>query len=495
MRMSSRPGAHRKRIGGLALGASIVLSGTAVSRLGAGTPTPSAPDREVALTPPAAMPSERTPALPAELLRPGATFALAQIVDIALANSPLTRASYGRARSAAADLGSKRGAYFPQVDGAANLGRAKQPQLDATGHPVGNQPVTAYGPAATLSYLLFDFGGRGGKVEEARQNLLAADWQHNATIHDVAFGVQEAYFDYLTAKAQLAAARKTFDQAQASLDAANTRHDSGVATIADVLVARTALAQAELNVEGIDGQVLALRGALATAMGLPADIPLDIGSLPSEVPLDRARAAVAGLIADARLGRPDLAALRAQAAKAAAHVSSVRAEGLPSLALRAEANRTYYRAAGLDAHLDAWSAGLQLSVPLFYGFSKTYDVRRAREDAAVARAQAESYEQLVILQVWTGYYGLETATQRVRTSQALLTSATQSEQVALGRYKEGVGTVLDLLSAQAALANARAQEIQARSDWFVAVARLAHDSGRLMPSGDIAVVTEEKKEK
>jgi outer membrane protein len=490
MRILARSG-RRTRAVLLALGTSVTLICAGVGGLWAGTPTPDAPGHEVALTPPAPMRSASPPVLPPELLRPGATFTLAQVVDVALSNSPLTRASYGRARSAAADLGSKRGAYLPQIDASGSAVRAKQPQLDGS----GDVALSTYGPAVTLNYLLFDFGGRGGKVEEARQNLLAADWQHNATIHDVAFGVQQAYFDYLTAKAQLAAARRTFDQAQASLDAANTRHDAGVATIADVLQARTALAQAQLNVEGLDGQVLALRGALATAMGLPADVPLDIGSLPSEVPLDRARSAVAGIISDARLNRPDLTALRAQAAKAAAHVDSVRAEGLPSLGLRANANRTYYRATGLDTHLDSWSAGVQLSVPLFYGFSKTYDLRRAREDAAVALAQAESYEQLVILQVWTGYYGLETATQRVRTSQALLQSATQSEQVALARYKEGAGTVLDLLSAQAALANARAQEIQSRADWFVAVARLAHDSGRLMPSSDVAVVTEEKKEK
>ena len=482
------------RAGELALRTAVVLTCAGAAGVWAGTPTPSAPGREVALTPPPVR-SEPTPDLPAELLQPGATFTLAQVVDIALANSPLTRASYGRARSAAADLGSKRGAYFPQLDGAASLGRAKQPQLDSTGNITGNEPVTVYGPAATLSYLLFDFGGRGGKVEEARQSLLAADWQHNAMIHDVAFGVQQAYFGYLTAKSQLDAARKTLDQAQASLDAANTRHDAGVATIADVLEARTALAEAQLNVDGLDGDVLALRGALATAMGLPANIPLDIGSLPSALPLDRARTAVAELIADARLNRPDLAALRAQAEKAGAHVGTVRAEGLPSLALLASANRTYYKAAPLDTHLDSWSAGVELNVPLFHGFSKMYDVRHAKEDAAVARAEAESYEQQVVLQVWTSYYGLETATQRVRTSQALLASATQSEQVALARYKEGVGTVLDLLSAQAALANARAQEIQARSDWFVAVARLAHDSGRMMPAGDIAMVTEEKKEK
>ena len=363
-------------------------------------------------------------------MRPGATFTLAQVVDLALANSPLTRTSYRRARSEAADLGSKRGAYFPTIDASGSAAHGQQP----TGDQQGDAVYTTYGPGLSLNYLLLDFGGRGGQVEEARQSLLAADWSHNAMVHDVALGVQEAYFQYQDAKALLAAARTTLTQAQTSLDATSVRHDAGVATIADVLQARTALAQAQLNVDGFEGQVFALRGALATAMGLPADLPFDVGSLPSEVPLDRAQPTIDALIADAAR-RPDLAALRALAQKAGAHVGVVRSEGLPSLSLQAGANRTYFDSGALDVHHDIWSVRVQLSVPVFSGFSKTFDVRRAREDAAVARAQAEGYEQQVILQVWTSYYGLQTAGQRVRTSQALLDSATQSEQVALARSR------------------------------------------------------------
>jgi len=99
----------------------------------------------------------------------------------------------------------------------------------------------------------------------------------------------------------------------------------------------------------------------------------------------------------------------------------------------------------------------------------------------------------VILQVWTSYYGLQTATQLVKTSRDLLASAEQSERVEMGRYREGVGTILDLLAAQSALADARAQEILARSQWFVALARLAHDTGIASPTLKAAVaVTEEK---
>jgi outer membrane protein len=66
--------------------------------------------------------------------------------------------------------------------------------------------------------------------------------------------------------------------------------------------------------------------------------------------------------------------------------------------------------------------------------------------------------------------------------------------VALGRYKEGVGTIIDLLNAQAALATARSQEILARSGWFVALAQLAYDTGTTAPLDQpIAVLKESPK--
>ena len=54
--------------------------------------------------------------------------------------------------------------------------------------------------------------------------------------------------------------------------------------------------------------------------------------------------------------------------------------------------------------------------------------------------------------------------------------------MALGRYKAGVGTVIDLLNAQSALADANAQRIAARYRWNAAKANLARAIGILEPA-------------
>src|SRR2546427_8929685 len=101
-----------------------------------------------------------------------------------------------------------------------------------------------------------------------------------------------------------------------------------------------------------------------------------------------------------------------------------------------------------------WSSDVCSSdlIPLFSGWSQIYGVKAAAAAARAAEQRAHGMEQQVIFQVFDAYYGLRTASQRVRTSADLRASATQSEQVALGRYKAGAGSLLDLLTAQAALA-------------------------------------------
>ncbi|HYB23396.1 MAG TPA: CerR family C-terminal domain-containing protein [Solirubrobacteraceae bacterium] len=471
------------RIGARRTAVHAVAGGVLACCIGAGTavgwpptPLPAGPNQEVPLPLETPRPAA-APVIPADLVKPGVTITLAKVVDIALLNNPATRASYLAARSAADQLGSKRAAYYPSVDLAASFSRSENTSTNT----LVNAPQNIYGPEVTLSYLLLDLGGRAANVEDARLGLLAADWSHNATIQNVVLGVETAYVDYLDAKAQLEAAQVTLKQAQTALDAATLRHDAGLATIAEVLQAKTAFSQAELSRQSADGAVLALRGALATAMGLPANTPYDVGTLPAEVPLERAGGVVEELIANAETRRPDLAAARALADKATAHARAVRSDGLPNLSLNAIAGRDYISPYAGSSPVNAWSATAVVSFPLFTGFANTFDLRKAREDAGVAQAQADLLEQQVILQVWQSYYALQTATQLVKTSRDLLASAEESERVALGRYKEGVGTILDLLTAQAALASARAQEIQARSGWYVALAQLAHDTGAAAP--------------
>ena len=409
--------------------------------------------------------------LPRELLE--RQWSLEDIVDIALRNNPATRASWQAARSAAARHASEQGAWLPRIDGTAEFNRASGA---VAGGRLNYQSIS-YEAGFTLNYILFNFGKRRAVIESARQEMLAYNWSHNAAVQNVTLLVQEAYYRYLYVKATRLARQAALEEAGRGLDAAETRRGAGLATVADVLQARTHVSQAELALQSVEGEIQTIRGSLATAMGLPADIEYDIDVLPEDIPVDSVTVTVDRYIEQARAMRPDLAAFRARALQAGADLVSVRAERYPSFSLRGGASRIYYNSR--DRSGDLYNFGFMMSVPLFTGFSHTNDVLAARADAEEAKEQYRRMEQQVMLDVWTSYYELKTAGKRLQTSRDLLRSATESHQVAEERYRAGVGGILELLQTQAALEDARAQNIAARTDWLLFLARLAHDTGAL----------------
>lgn len=442
-------------------------SGTAPA---ANTPwTPRQPPPPPAPTPP--------PAIPPDLIARAQEFKLTDVVDIALRNSTLTSAAWAQARALAASYGASRGQYYPTITANESATRAQTIFAPTIQIPI----QTEVGPEAAISWLLFDFGGRSGSVSEAREALVAADWTHNATIQNVVLAVESAYFTYMATKALLVAQQTTLHEAQTVLAAAEERHNVGVATIADVLQTKTAESQAELAVETTEGALQTTRGALALSMGLPANIPYDIEAPPPGPPPAGITDSLDTLIARGVRERPDLLAMQAQVREAQARVTAARGAALPALVLSGDVQQLTF--SNPPSTVQGYAATIALAVPIFSGWSQIYNVKSAEAAADAARQQELGYEQQVVYQVFSSYYALRTATQQVKTSADLLGSATASDQVALGRYREGAGSLLDLLTAQAALATARAQNIQARFSWYLALAQLGHDAGILGVDG------------
>lgn len=423
--------------------------------------------------------------IPKDLLKPGTKWQLTDIIDIALRNNPDTKAAWHAARSAAADWLSQKGNNYPQINADLSVSKTDRSESTSqTGQSSGNSTKNSYNtfqPAASLSWLLFDFGGRKAAIDEKRQALMAANFTQNSVIQSAVFQVIQAYFQYADAKAVEKADQISIHDATVNLAAARQRHHDGLATIADVLQAKTALSQARLTLEAASGQVQTIRGALATAMGIPADTPYDIAELPLSPPIGRITKSVSEYIRQAQMRRPDLAAQKSLVKKAMAHLRTTRSALYPSLVL----NDSW--SGSVDNETSRWGnqniLALMINIPIFSGYSLQYNELKAREDLKSQKAQLDSLKQRVIFQVWSSYFNLKTAAQQIKTSGDLLKSARQSHDVALGRYKAGVGGFLDLLSAQSVLANARAQRVVALANWYISLAQLAQNTGMLWRQG------------
>ncbi len=419
-----------------------------------------------AVPPMAGLGTAPSPCLPPDLARP---LELAEVVDIALCNNPQTRQGWANARVQAAQVGVAQSAFLPTLGASASLSEVHN-------EAAGGGARTQRRIGADLAYVLYDFGARAASLENARQLFAAAAASRDATLQNVFLAAVQAFFQRQGSVAALEAGRQSEKAALESLNAAEARYRVGSATPADRLQARTAHAQAVLNRITAEGGVKTAEGALANVMGLEPTRPLALVPLPPASPGAGFEGDVTKLIETARAQRPDLAAAEAQYRAARAGIDAAQAAHLPTLSLGVGAARS--QLAGQSA-FDSSTIGLTVSIPLFSGYATTYKVRAAEAQAEVQAARREQVRLQVALDVWNAYSALLTATQSVKSATDLLESATLSEAMAAGRYKAGVGSILDLLTAQTALATARQQRIQAGYSWYVARAALAQSMGAL----------------
>lgn len=398
-----------------------------------------------------------------------APLSLAAAVDLALCNNPQTRLAWANARAQAAQVGIARGAWLPSLSASASRS-ANRTEAGAT---------LAYNQTAgtlTASYLLYDFGGREAALANASELLAALAATQDATLQNVFLAAVQAYYQWWAADAAIAAAREAERAGTESLKAAEARYRIGTGTPADKLQAQTAASQAQLSRIQAEGNAKAALGALANALGLDAHRAPALAPPAEAAPAAGFERGIDELIATAKRSRPDLAAAEALVRAARSGIEVARSSGMPSIALTAANN---YSDAGAATPTRGTSLGVAVTIPLFAGFNTTYRIRAAEAQLEARSAQRDQLDKQVSLEVWRSYYALLTGTEAVRAAADLVAAAAASEQVASGRYRAGVGGILDVLNAQSALASARRQNIQALLDWRIAKVALAQAIGQL----------------
>jgi outer membrane protein len=400
---------------------------------------------------------------------------LVQLTDLALSNNPSTKIAWAQVRSSDAGVELARAGYWPQITLAYDYEREREP----TGNGALTAPEKLYGPSVDLSWLLLDFGTRSGNIDAAKFNRTAQELDANQTMQDLILEVEQDYYQVIGLQAVQDADLQSLQDASANLENANQRKNSGLNTIGDVYQAEAALAGAKLTLQTAQGQLAVSRGTLAIALGYPADTDVPLAPWEKELNAKMPDENIHDLLDKAGQARPELLAAKAQQQAAVSSLEATRGQGLPNLTLNGSAGRTTTEVNGTRNTVNNYQADLTLSFPLFTGFANQAANRQAEAAVDVANATDEQLIQAVQLEVWQAYQNMRTAVSNLDTADLQLKSSQQAADVTQARYKNGLDSILDVLSAQATLANARVQQVQARLNWFAALAAMGHAMGGL----------------
>jgi len=423
---------------------------------------------------------EALPEIPEELKPDSNKLALSQLVDVALINNPTTQVAWQDARAAAAAWAQARGMYYPHIAGSSTYAYAK-----GGGGKSGTNPYQEqYGDVGlTLNYLLFNFGGREAKVDAARLALINANWNQNQAIQNVLQAVAVSFYDYIGSKALVLADEASLKDAETSLDSAKLRLEAGVGTLPDVLQAQAQQAQIQLDLVDAKGNVQINRGLLATSVGWPANTDFDVDGDLSELPVKAISDNADNLIALAMKNRPDLAAVQATVRQKESLLWEAKSKFFPEISATAQILRYWVRPEGDSSEFFTdYLVGLSLQMPIFQGFQILNSVRQAKAELESAKSALALQEQIVINQVWNSYYNFTTAVQSLQAADSLVESAQESYNASLARFKSGVGDIVELLNAQATLAQARSEQVQSKTAIFTSYADLINAIGTDLPT-------------
>jgi outer membrane protein TolC len=336
--------------------------------------------------------------------------------------------------------------------------------------------------ALDLNYTVFDFGARAGRIDAAKAEVLAANFDFNDTHRSVIYRVEQAYYQLLNASGQEDAARASLSNAQGVQQSAEERLNNGLATLPDVLEARSATAQAEYELQAVLGAEEIARGSLATALGTSPTAMIHVETL-TELPTPNSIGDSVDLaINRAFAQRPDLIRLVAEIRASTARVKESHAAYYPSLSVNV--NPVAQSLYGLQQTL-AWghtadlTGGLSLSLnwTVFDGGARKNNVVQAEANVRAAEAQANAARDEIANQVWAAYSNLNTAFRQRQAATALLEAANRSYDSTLESYNYGLQNFLDVTAAQRTLAQARSTDVLARTHVLTALADLAFRTG------------------
>lgn len=412
------------------------------------------------------------------------TLSLGKVIDLGMKNNPKTSLTWAQAQVAATLYGQSLAPFFPEINLYGNFSNVQETLQE--GNLFLGYKQTTVNPEMQIQYILFDFGERTYVAQTALLNLHYSNYTHNREVETILMLLISDYFDYLYQKEALLALESDLLSSKATVEAAEEKKKTGVASIADVVQAQTQYLQTKLVYIGQKKDLEAAYAKLAKDMGIPSNFPFKTETFPTFINSNLPIQNLNSLIAFAKSHRQDYMAVNANKESKVYAVESAIAEQRPHLVGNFNIGKDYYSAEGKGQHHSFgseepyhYTAKLTLSYPLFAGYFYRNLIKMTKAGLKEAEARVKGVELDMIEQVTTSHFNLKMAKETLETSNSYLDSAKVNFDIALTNYKAGTDTILDVLAAQSALADARAQLASAKNTWFTSLADLAYATGSL----------------
>lgn len=414
------------------------------------------------------------------------TLTLSSAVDIALQKNVGVIQAQNTLEVQQAGTLAAYGGLLPTVDASAGFSR-RQSWTPLTGGFYTLQgikiPYSSGGFSAQNSWsgdistrmILFNGFANTSNVTRAVASATAAEHALNRTRQQTIYNTHLLYLNVFRNFQLLKVSEDNLKRSMRQLERITEANKVGAVALADVYRQRVqvgsdelALIQAQSNYEKSKADLLAYLGTDVNAEyvidfeGIPTDIDTSEFSLVNQQYAD-----FHSLTLKARGARPDYLGVTENYNASEASVTIARAGHLPSVSAFASYGLNNEELGSLTDN-KSLLLGLNLSVPIFNGFSTQYQIEQAQVQRKNAEENVKQTERQIVVEIRKALLDLEAAEKQVVVTQTSVISAEMDRKIAEEKYNLGAGTLLDLLVAQANYTAAASNKVNAVISYLLA---------------------------
>lgn len=323
-----------------------------------------------------------------------------------------------------------------------------------------------------LSQNIYDFGRREYKVQASREDLKTFQWTLKDVRLSVIDSIRQAYYGVLLTQRIVLVRKEDLERTQEHLKQAQGFYQVGLKAKIDVTQAEVAVINAQKGLLQAENDVRQARVTLAAAIGL--EQPPEV-TLKDDLETGRVDWNLEDLKKEALEKDPVLNRLRAVITFGEAQVEEAKREFWPTLTGSAK----YGFNNGSNYNNDqTWTVGLQLNIPIFTGYFT--QAKLAENQAALNQAKANERTQrlLVLSNLQNQYLSQVLADKQIEVAKESLRSATENLDLATGRYKAGIGAMLDVTDARGSYVQSENDYNQALYNYTIARYKVERALGR-----------------
>lgn len=388
---------------------------------------------------------------------------LQECIDIAMQNNVDVLTAKNNIVAAKSRSASAKSSYLPQIS------------LQNNAFTWGSEGVlskTTNGTALTVDQSIFDGGLREANAKNARYGITESTSGMSRTLQTVQYGVSKAYYEVLRAKHLKDVAEANVKYNEALRDQIKARVDVGDAAKIDVLPIEAQLASARVSLLSSQNSVRTSAIDLQNVLGLSPKSGFDVQEI--ENPPSADIQPLEQYITVALKERPDTTQSKAATGAARASVRSARISIYPRPTISANYQRQV--SGGFTSDGAQMVGGIVFDI--FNGGANRAAYREAKANLANAQLQEQQTDRDIRSQVEEAYLNLTNAKERVQASAISLQAANDNYSAQKERYAQGLGTTLDLLNAEVQVITAQSDDVQARYDYYIAIAQIDYAVGK-----------------